>query len=209
MALKIAPSPRSLAVAWNPHHHRYSNLYHGCLRKDATAMLASGISHSVGHADADFGLGFYTTTIRGQAEDWAYLKHKGESLLNRGRPNFQPVVVWLRVPRAELSRLETMAFVRGHYDAEEYWSFVQHCRASIRKTLTTPAVVHHHERDATGTPTWYDLVCGPVAAFWQQRSAMLDSDQYSFHTAAGVRVLNDVVAGGLRGVDYGVDVVTV
>ena len=53
------------------------------------------------------------------------------------------------------------------------------------------------------------MVSGPVAAFWQQRSAMLDADQYSFHTQRGVDVLNDLVAKGSRGVEYDVDQVIV
>ena len=172
-------------------------------------MLRTGVSHLLSAPDTDFGLGFYTTTLMRQAEDWAYIKHKGKSLFNRGLPDFQPVVVWFRVPRDRLALLESLAFVRGDYDAEEFWSFAQHCRSSVRATAAAPAVVHHHERDASGHPTWYDFVSGPVAAFWPQRSAMLNADQFSFHTQRGVDVLNDVVKGGTNGVDYGVSTVTV
>ena len=59
---------------------------------------------------------------------------------------------------------------------------------------TRLSVVNHYQRDQTGKATWYDMVCGPVAAFWQQRSAMLDADQYSFHTVAAEKVLNSVLA---------------
>lgn len=172
-------------------------------------MLRGGISHAMSAPDTDFGLGFYTTTLLRQAEDWAYIKHKAESLFNRGLPDFRPVVVWFRVPRADLAGLDALSFVRGDYDAEEFWSFVQHCRSSVRATKFRPAVIHHHERDASGLPTWYDLVSGPVAAFWPQRSAMLNADQYSFHTQKAVDVLNNLVRHGANGVDYGVDNVTV
>ena len=53
------------------------------------------------------------------------------------------------------------------------------------------------------------MVSGPVAAFWQQRSAMLEADQYSFHTQRGVDVLNNVLVAGLRGVEYDVEQVIV
>ena len=53
------------------------------------------------------------------------------------------------------------------------------------------------------------MVSGPVAAFWQQRSAMLEADQYSFHTLRGVDVLNDLVVAGSRGVEYDVEQVFV
>jgi len=116
-------------------------------------------------------------------------------------------VIWFRVPREALAALESLSFVRGDFAADEYWSFVQHCRASIPATRTRPAVVNHHQRDQTGKATWYDMVCGPVAAFWQQRSAMLDADQYSFHTVAAEKVLNAVLAGA-RGTDYDVEAVS-
>lgn len=208
MARKIAPSPGSLAPAWAPDHHLYTVLYHGCLRKDATAMLTR-ISHTVGHPDNDFGQGFYTTTLKRQAEDWAYLKHKGQRLYDRGLPDFAPVVVRFRVPRARLAALESLAFVRGDFTADEFWSLVQHCRGSTRGTTSRAAVVRHHERDVSGSPTWYDLVSGPVAAFWRQRSAMLDADQYSFHTPKGVDVLNDLITHGIAGIDYHVSGVVV
>jgi hypothetical protein len=215
MGKKIAPSIGSAALPWNPGHHLVTRLFHGCLRHHATRMLplvlppTGAISHTAGLPDNDFGQGFYTTTLRRQAEDWAYLKHKRENAMNRGRLDFQPVVIWFDVGRDALARLETLAFVRGDFSAAEYWSFVQHCRSSVRATKTNPAVVRHHERDASGTPTWYDMVSGPVAAFWQQRSAMLEADQYSFHTQRGVDVLNNLVAVGSRGTEFDVEQVVV
>lgn len=171
-------------------------------------MLKTGISHTAGRPDVDFGLGFYMTTLLRQAEDWAYLKHKGHSLFNRGLLDYQSVVLWMSVPRSELSKLDSMCFARGDYHAEGFWSFVQHCRSSTRATVSKAAIVHHHARDNSSNATWYDLVCGPVAAFWQQRSAMLDTDQYSFHSQRAVDVLNDIIRRG-GGVDYDVSSVVV
>ncbi len=43
---------------------------------------------------------------------------------------------------------------------------------------------------------WYDIVCGPVAAFWDQRSAMNDADQISFHTITAAKLLTDLIKSG-------------
>ncbi|MDB5334007.1 MAG: hypothetical protein JWP03_5158 [Phycisphaerales bacterium] len=166
-------------------------------------MLASGVNVRAGRPNTDFGLGFYTTTLRRQAEDWAYLKHKAQPPMKRGQLALHPVVLWVRISRDVLARLQTLAFVRGDYGADEYWSFVQHCRASVPAAPSLPAVVRHHERGGTGTPSWYDMVSGPVAAFWQQRNAMSEADQFSFHTDAAQSAINDVLAGR-RGTDYDV-----
>ena len=198
-----APTPASTALPWVPDHHDATRLYHGCLRRDATAILRGGVRHDLGRPDVDFGRGFYTTTLRRQAEDWAYLRHKERPLNVRGRPDDHPVVLWFRVPRESLARLDHLAFVRADYDAEDYWSLVQHCRGSIPASTGAATVVRDHARPAShGRGGWYDLASGPVAAFWQQRVAMQGCDQLSFHTPAAVRVLDDVLAGG-RNADWG------
>lgn len=38
--------------------------------------------------------------------------------------------------------------------------------------------------------SYYDLVYGPVAAFWNQRMTIADADQISFHTTKAEAVLN-------------------
>jgi len=82
-----------------------------------------------------------------------------------------------------LDQLVSLQFVRGGYDAQDYWSLVQHCRKSApADPLTgTPGVVNDHRRPPNG---WYQLVSGPVAAFWKQRALMAGSDQFSFTRAA-------------------------
>ena len=66
----------------------------------------------------------------------------------------------------------------------------------------------HKAAESRGTEAVLNALvfCGPVAAFWQQRSAMWDTDQYSFHTPAAQAVLNSALAAA-RGTDY--DVVNV
>ena len=68
---------------------------------------------------------------------------------------------------------------------------MHHCRSSVRGTPATE-VVKHHER-VNPPKDWYDLVCGPLTAFWQQRAIVQNADQYSFHTPAGIKVLNDLI----------------
>lgn len=147
------------------------SLYHGTLSVHARAIVASGVNVSLGTADTDFGPGFYTTTLRRQAESWAW------SLVQQHRGS-KGAVVQFDIDRDHLAQLETISFVRGDFDATDFWSLVTHCR--------TGGVQH-----ARGGPAAaYDVAIGPVAAFWRQRSAMSGADQVSFHTAAAQAVLN-------------------
>jgi hypothetical protein len=65
-------------------------------------------------------------------------------------------------------------------------------------------LVHHCRQGGNGhlfpgrTPPddWYDGVSGPVAAFWEQCVVMKDADQYSFHTPAAARILNELLGSG-------------
>ena len=95
----IPPSPMSAAKPWNPDHHEFTRLYHGCLERDAQDILTGGIDLAKSFPDTDFGRGFYTTTPRIQAEDWAYFKHKSTPLNLRGKQDYFPVVLEFRVPR--------------------------------------------------------------------------------------------------------------
>jgi hypothetical protein len=145
-------------------------LYHGTTVGAAEAILADGVTIEGRRSDRDFGAGFYTTTLQRQARHWAWRRVEQEA-------GTEPAVVRFEVDRDELARLESLAFVRGDYEAEDFWSFVVHCRTQRTR----------HAR-LSGVP--YDVVSGPVTAFWDQRATMPDSDQVSFHTAEAVRVLN-------------------
>jgi hypothetical protein len=74
--------------------------------------------------------------------------------------------------------------VRGSFDADDYWSLVFHCRSG------NPG----HRRG--GPVPFYDVVVGPVAAFWQQRLAIQDVDQVSFHTQPAIDLLAKSIKGG-------------
>ncbi|HEX6747760.1 MAG TPA: DUF3990 domain-containing protein [Longimicrobium sp.] len=148
-------------------------LYHGTTADAAREIVQSGIAISRGRDERDFGRGFYTTTLQRQARNWAF-----EVARESGRTR-SAAVVQLDLARESLASLATLMFVRGDFHAADYWSFVVHCRNG--------AVDHGRTSHADGL---YDVVVGPIAAFWKQRAAMSDSDQISFHTEAAEAALN-------------------
>jgi hypothetical protein len=93
-----------------------------------------------------------------------------------------------------LDKLISLQFVLGDYHHEDYWSLVQYCRQSVPGDAAKgiKEVVNDHRRPPSG---WYQMVSGPVAAFWDQRAAMDDADQFSFHDD-GAAILNAIVDEG-------------
>jgi hypothetical protein len=147
-------------------------LYHGTL-----AAYAQGIRTKVqvafGKPNKDFGPGFYLTTRLHQARDWADRK-----AAEKPADTAAPAVVQITVSREALAGLQTLAFVQGDFDAEDYWRFVHYCRDG--------AVDH-------GRPfpqIYYDVVYGPVSKFQNQRTIYANFDRVSFHTPATEEVLN-------------------
>jgi hypothetical protein len=88
--------------------------------------------------------------------------------------------------------------VLGDYFYDAFWSLVQHCRQSTPLTDPPPYTVNDHQGPVAELGEWYDMVCGPVAAFWEQRSAMNDADQVSFHTSKAAKLLNDLIKSGSK-----------
>ena len=146
-------------------------VYHGTTDVHADAILHSGVQIGSGRPERDFGPGFYTTTLRAQAEYWAW-ERSGKSA------GAAPAVLEITLNREALGGLDTLAFVRGEREAEDFWSLVAHCRSGA---------TDHGRR---GDETRYDIVIGPVTAFWKQRVTMLGADQISFHTERAQRLLN-------------------
>jgi hypothetical protein len=174
-------------------------LWHGCTGNDASKIVL-GIDPSVGPPDRDFGQGFYTTSIERQARQWAWHRYYSLPPGDRGGGN-TPVIIRFRVARAALSELTSLHFVLGDYDNEDFWSLVQHCRQSAPAGAGSPAVIHNHKCNQHVGPSrqgWYDIVSGPVAAFWIQRVAMMGSDQVSFHTTQAADLLNGLIRSGSR-----------
>ncbi len=169
-------------------------LWHGCTSWDLNAIQSKPsvlIDPRAGRVDADFGQGFYTTSIKRQAQHWAWKRYFDIPTSAVGPPGvpLQPVVLKFRLKLENLAPLESLSFVLGDYVDERFWSLVQHCRQS-----TTGMTRNHlHPTRPNG---WYDIVTGPVADFWRQRSTMSQADQISFHTTGAVDLLNDMIRSG-------------
>jgi hypothetical protein len=167
----MLPAPFNTPVIWS---NQPMILYHGTLQQHK-ASLASGIKPSYGRSNTDFGIGFYTTTSKNQAMSWAY--QAAQLAMAGGNRTARGCVLAFRLDRDQAARLESLSFVRGERDSEDFWSLVFHCRQG------------HAGHGRSGPNSFYDLVSGPVAAFWQQRAAIVGADQISIHTAAAARLL--------------------
>lgn len=146
-------------------------LYHGTTEAHARQITEWGVQIANGRTRTDFGRGFYTTTYERQARAWAWdvTRRRGE----------KPAVVYADVDRDALAGLDCLSFVRGDFEAHDYWSFVVHCRSGGTD----------HARSFEGK-RHYDVVSGPVTAVWGQGAVIAAFDQISFHTPAAEAVLN-------------------
>lgn len=180
------------ASGWKPPRNKYVTLYHGCTTKDRDEIEKHGVKPQLGRANTDFGQGFYTTTLERQAKHWAWARFYHPRFSRTS--GYQPVVLTFHVERHQLAKLDVLSFQLGDYLQEDFWSLVQHCRqSSTPSSSQTPQINHHDGPHAQHNGEWYDIVCGPVSAFWKQRSAMQDSDQFSFHTDAAAQLLNVLI----------------
>lgn len=166
-----APSNRTLIPCSIPHRRGPIRLYHGTGLASATSILAAGVVVGRGRPGTDFGPGFYTTTLERQAQRWAYEQ--------ASRDRVPAAVLALDVDHEDLAGLVTLSFVRGDFAAEDFWSFVVHCRLALDGD---------HGRE--GGSRLYDVVAGPVSSFWKQRLLIADVDQISFHSPTAQTVLN-------------------
>ncbi len=182
------------APLWTGSLNRYITLWHGCTTQDQNAIRKMGVNPLMGRPNTDFGRGFYTTTIKRQARHWAWVRYYDP--IFRRSTAVQPVVLRFRVDRHKLAALTSISFGPGDYNNENFWSFVQHCRQSTPPNDPPPHVVNDHFGPIHENGAWYDLACGPVSAFWDQRSAMQDADQVSFHTKKAAGLLTDLINSG-------------
>ena len=95
-------------------------VFHGTIQEHADAIVGGGVNVRICQPEADFGRGFYTTTDRQQADNWANKLSEATGSL--------PAVVELELDRDELAGLEMLSFVRGDRHADDFWSLVVHCR---------------------------------------------------------------------------------
>jgi hypothetical protein len=161
-------SPRSPAVAWTD---QPIVLFHGTISSAAEDILRRGVDLSKGRGATDFGCGFYTTTHAVAAITWSKRVARNRSGV--------PGMLKITLGRRALAQLEGIVFVRSSADAEDFWSFVAHCRAG-----------NTHRPDGT----YYDVAYGPVVkGYWKVAEYRVweDYDQVSFHTPAAQDMLNN------------------
>jgi len=191
------------APAWQPDRSEYVILWHGCTDLERKKIETKGIELKSCMVNTDFGRGFYTTTVEQQARQWAWRRFSDWQQKNPKKSRNQPVTLRFQARRYTapqrmtdlddgLNSLSSLHFVLGDFGSEDYWSLVQHCRQITpgdgkRKIKE---VVHDHKSLPGG---WYDLVAGPVAAFWKQRAIMQGADQYSFHTPRAIGLLESLI----------------
>jgi len=168
----LSPAPK-----WEPPRRDLVRLWHGCRRVDAESILSRGVDLTFSRDATDFGRGFYTTTVKRQSTFWAWER----SARRASATGFAPTVLWIDLDRRAMASLDMLAFGDAHVDAQDYWSFVQHCR--------TVRIPQHHG----GPSRLYDIVIGPVAGFWRQRLVIPACDQVSFHTQSAVDCLNHAI----------------
>lgn len=126
-------------------------LYHGTIESYAAAIVAK-VQVGLGRPNTDFGPGFYTTTKREQAQTWA-------AQIAATKPaGAAAAVIEIAVSRNALAGLEVLGFVRGDFHAEDYWSFVHHCRHGAL------------DHGRSGSQPYYDVVYGPGNRFLEPAS---------------------------------------
>jgi hypothetical protein len=143
--------------------------FHGTTKRHADAIRRDGIDPACGAPNTDFGSGFYTTTNREQAAEWADARASSTG--------DTAVVLQLTVKRPELARLRNLSFVQP---TEDYWSLVERCR--------------DRNDDPYCTGEHYDVINAPVAKRWFGSAAYeihQGYDQTSFHGDKAKAFLND------------------
>jgi hypothetical protein len=108
-------------------------VYHGTVDTFAAAIVSGPINVGIGKPNTDFGPGFYTTTLKRQAQMWA-------AQISATRPSTNPAVIEITVNRSSLAGLDALAFVRGDFGADDYWSLIHHCRkGALNHARVAPA----------------------------------------------------------------------
>lgn len=146
-------------------------VYHGTLNIHTKAIQGK-VDLSSCDENSDFGKGFYTTTSLAQARVFA------ENVVRRSMPtSARPAVIRFEITREDLAKLDSLWFVRGAKDADDFWNLIESCR---RLGVSNRA-----------NDQWYDVVVGPVAKWYQMRQCWADYDQISFHTDKAIEILHN------------------
>lgn len=173
-------------------------LWHGTDEKSKNNIL-NGIDLRFCQRKTDFGRGFYTTTFKPQAREWA-VDRILDVQVDDETEGVRAAIIGFPVPLDALPPLHSLPFIRPEPSNELFWSFIRHCRGFPKSDFRNPAhypdpmgCTHLYPHPAGGT--CYDMVCGPVAKSWGRRPQVyLRYDQYSFHTPAAVAMLNTLLA---------------
>lgn len=158
-----------------------SIMYHGTCA-DYSQSIQVGIDPGQGRVDSDFGLGFYATTAKDQAQAWARRRSRSRGREARRQSNAQsiaPSVVTLELNWAKIGGLRLLAFVLNT-PASRFFEFIGLCRAQDEATRHSPMNQN------------FDLIIGPVAQYWgsfEDTHIFTGYDQYCFHTAQAVSAL--------------------
>ena len=161
-----------IQLPWPEWTNAAIRLYHGTTSPSADSIIATRIDVARGRATTDFGRGFYTTTDEENARAWS--RRRSRDL------DEPPALLKLTMDRLALANLSSIVFIRGSSSAEDYWSFVAHCRSGLPHRPITE--------------DFYDVAFGPVAKIWfgtSNSAVWADYDQISFHTQAAQDMLND------------------
>jgi len=106
------------APPWEKPQSEFITLWHGCTSHEKNLIEQSGIDLNKSRINLDFGRGFYTTTIKRQARQWAWVRFYDPSHSRRSAN--QPVVLRFQVSRHHLARQSSLHFVLGDYDSLGY-----------------------------------------------------------------------------------------
>jgi hypothetical protein len=151
---------------WNRREIRF---WHGTTRSAAESILQFGPDLTLSRKRLDFGAGFYVTTREARAVVWA-------RTIACKRGELPAMVCWTHAYDA-FQALPKLAFADAGHSAGEFWEFVR-----LNRTLGGP-----HRSPPEG---WFDVVLGPASSRYDQRLAVEDLDQLSFHTDAGLEWLS-------------------
>jgi hypothetical protein len=150
-------------------------VFHGTTWNAAQVIERTNPDPRRGSRYTDFGRGFYVTTNRKQAENWA--NERARPHLNK---NESAAVLEYAIDRDRLSALADLVFVLEDRSTG-FWDFVAHCRSGVLSSSGTP----DHCRPANGH---YSVVYGPVT-LWPQTLVLKDCDQISLHDEDGIGLL--------------------
>jgi hypothetical protein len=169
-----------------PWQRRLLTVYHGTVGPYADDIRDNGIQLARCSLESDFGRGFYTTRILGQAIEFANERFRQMTKDHARHPSVYPdpqhaAVLEFSIVLDALGSLETLAFVQP---TDDWLDFIGYCRIPGGST-----------HKANGN--YYDAVYGPV---WRSGADAHPSwEQLSFHNDYPVRTLLTLQVPILRG----------